>query len=318
MRSQRAVRTALSLLLIASAAVSSARAQAPTPQQVAESEAEQAQTAEDAEAEREGFGPRLHWPSEWGRWNAADIAVTSVGAAATVAFQLIGPRQTNNWDSTTGIDDRVRGWLRADSRRARNNFRDASDLLLSFSVSYPFLFDGLVTSWWYHRSPEVGRQLALTAVEVQFVVAAIQSITNVAAARIRPFVQECEPGGDIPEDDEICHSGNRFRSFFSGHTSQAFAGAATSCVYHAKLPLYGGGAPEVLSCVGAMGAAALTGIFRITGDMHHATDVITGAIVGTGVGLLIPMLRMRAQRRWETPIVVMPMGAGLMVMGALQ
>lgn len=317
MRSQRAVRFALSLLLIALVAGSSARAQAPTPEQVA-TQTEPEVAEDEASEEDEGFGPRLQWPSSWGRWNAADIAVTTIGAAATVGFQIIGPRQTNNWDSTTGLDDRVRGWLRPESRRARNNYRDISDLLLSFSISYPLLFDGLVTSWWYHRSPEVGRQLALTAVEVQFVVSALQSITTVAAGRIRPFVQECAPGGDIPDEDEMCHSGNRFRSFFSGHTALAFAGAATSCVFHAKLPLYGGGVPDALSCAGAMGAAALTGIFRITGDMHHATDVITGAVVGTGLGVLIPMLRMRARRRWETPVVIMPMGAGVMVMGALQ
>jgi membrane-associated phospholipid phosphatase len=36
--------------------------------------------------------------------------------------------------------------------------------------------------------------------------------------------------------------------------------------------------------------AATTATFRVVGDMHYASDVITGAIVGSLVGYGVPLL----------------------------
>ena len=54
------------------------------------------------------------------------------------------------------------------------------------------------------------------------------------------------------------------------------------------------GAPwDALSCAGGYAVAATTATFRVVGDMHYASDVLTGALVGTLVGYGVPLLHYR-------------------------
>jgi membrane-associated phospholipid phosphatase len=62
------------------------------------------------------------------------------------------------------------------------------------------------------------------------------------------------------------------------------------CSHHAHLPLYGGGAPDVLACAASFAAAATVGTLRVVSDQHFTTDVLTGAAVGTLTGLGLPWL----------------------------
>ncbi len=58
---------------------------------------------------------------------------------------------------------------------------------------------------------------------------------------------------------------------------------------HAKHELLG--EPwDTLSCAGGYAVATTTAMFRIVGDVHYASDVIGGAMVGTLIGYGIPLL----------------------------
>ncbi len=256
-----------------------------------------------------GHGAPLHWDERWGHWGLADQIAIGITLASTVAFQIIGPLDEERWLGTPRLDDTFRDAFRIRSQRGQQRARDVSDLTLSLTVSFPFLFDGLVSALWYRRSPEAARELALMSVQTQFITATVQSLANMIGSRRRPYVQEC--GVTIDPEDEMCSSGARWRSFFSGHTSQAFAGAVTTCVFHARLPLYGGGSREAVPCVAMVALATLTGALRMAGDMHWYTDVLTGALVGTVVGALVPALRMRPQRDGALRVSIVPHGLGL-------
>ena len=248
---------------------------------------------------RPGHGAPLHWDDRWGRWGVADQVAIGLLLAGTVGFQIAGPRRSDDpWVRTSTLDETV---------------RDASDVFLSLTVAWPLLFDALASALWYHESPGVARELALLSVETQFVTATIQSFANMISSRQRPYVQDC--GTEVDPNDRECKSRVRFRSFFSGHSSQAFAGAATTCMYHARLPLYGGGTREAIPCIAMMTLAAATAAFRIMGDMHWVTDVITGAVMGIAVGTAVPALRMRAQRG-RLQLSVVPNGVGVGLVGA--
>ncbi|MSP17903.1 MAG: phosphatase PAP2 family protein [Myxococcales bacterium] len=80
-------------------------------------------------------------------------------------------------------------------------------------------------------------------------------------------------------------------SFFSGHSSMAFA-LATAGGTVATLRGY-----RHARWVWAVGltAAAATGVLRIAADKHNASDVLTGAAVGAAIGGGIPLLH-RTQR----------------------
>ncbi len=269
-----------------------------------------------------GAHDHLVWPDEWGSFGMWDYGLLGGALAVTVATQLIGPLQSGGdpqagagWQRSSRLDEIVRRRMRRDDLNERGRIRDASDMLLSLTVSFSFLFDGLVSAFWYHESPEVGRQLTLLAIEVQFISAAIQSTSNMIASRVRPYVRDC--GGELPESNGDCTGSVRFRSYFSGHTSQAFAGAVTSCVFHAKFDLYGGGSADVLPCVGLLASATAVGVFRMMGDMHYITDVFSGAIMGSAVGAIVPLLRMRDLEKGRR-VSIVPNGLGLAVVGSLR
>ena len=135
-------------------------------------------------------------------------------------------------------------------------------------------------------------------------------MTNTLVSRERPYAREC--GASIPEKSVDCDGNVRFRSFFSGHSAISFTGASLVCWHHVKLGLLG--APgDVLSCATAYAVAGTTATLRVMGDMHYATDVLTGAIVGTAVGLGVPALRSTSASGVSVQIV--PVGAGLGVGG---
>ncbi|HEV8549343.1 MAG TPA: phosphatase PAP2 family protein, partial [Polyangiaceae bacterium] len=79
-------------------------------------------------------------------------------------------------------------------------------------------------------------------------------------------------------------------SFMSGHTTIAFTGAGLICAHHQHLPLYGGGAPDLLACIAALGAATTAGAMRVAADKHYATDVLLGMGVGLFAGYGLPNL----------------------------
>ena len=101
------------------------------------------------------------------------------------------------------------------------------------------------------------------------------SLVKVAARRHRPWLSYRN------FDSPFYRQGDREnanQSFFSGHTSAAFAAAS---FHHRMLQRFRGkdfGDAEVW---GVYLAAAVTGLMRISADKHYFTDVVTGAAVGT-------------------------------------
>jgi len=230
--------------------------------------------------------PPLEW--RWRRFSAADYAVTIVGGAVTLATAIVPPLPTHSIQGPVLFDASVRDALRAPSLQVRYTYRDASDVGVSLAMTWPFFADALTTAWWYRGSRDVAEEMALIDLEAFAVMGAIQGATNVAVSRERPFGPACDNGG-LPENADDCASSWRYRSFFSGHTAQAFTGAALICVHHFKHDLLG--TPwDALSCAGGYAVAATTGMFRLVGDVHYATDVLTGMLAGTLVGYGVPFL----------------------------
>lgn len=82
------------------------------------------------------------------------------------------------------------------------------------------------------------------------------------------------------------HPNEKYVSFFSGHTAVTFA-LASSVTTVGMLRGYSW-APYAGIIGGTL--AVTTGILRIGADLHYGTDVITGAIIGTGIGIGLPLL----------------------------
>lgn len=230
--------------------------------------------------------PALVW--RWKRFSTGNYLLTSVGAGLTLAMAIAKPRAQHHLSGGIWFDESVRDVLRVDTLPNRYIFRDTSDVGLSLMVSWPFVADALTTAWWYRGSREAAQEMALIDLETLAVSGAIQGVTNVLVSRERPYGRDCG-SAELPSDSIDCANSVHYRSFFSGHSSFSFTSAALICVHHFKNELIG--APwDALSCAGGYAVATATATFRVMGDVHYATDVLTGALMGTIVGYGVPLL----------------------------
>lgn len=228
---------------------------------------------------------------KWPSFSTADYVVTGVGAALTLSAAIVKPRPQHSLTGPIGFDSSVRRALRADKLAVRYDFRDASDVGLSLAVTWPFVGDALTTAWWYRGSRESAQEMALIDLETLAVGGAIQGVTNVLVSRERPFGKDCGQG-ELPSDAIDCDGSFHYRSFFSGHSSFSFTGAALICIHHMENELLG--APwDAISCATGYAVATTTATFRIVADVHYASDVLLGATVGTLVGYGVPLLHYR-------------------------
>jgi membrane-associated phospholipid phosphatase len=133
-------------------------------------------------------------------------------------------------------------------------------------------------------------QLALIDAEAIAITTILTTTMQRAAGRARPFLRECAAN---PNADPNCtgSANSRNTSFISGHASLAFTAAATLCVQHSRLSLYG--SADWAVCPAALGIATGASLLRVVADRHWTTDVIAGAVVGAAVGAVVSAVHLR-------------------------
>lgn len=116
--------------------------------------------------------------------------------------------------------------------------------------------------------------------EVLSVNGAFLSLAQYTVQRPVPLIYS----GNLPPSNK-----NGYDSFYSGHTSFAFA-ALSAGAMTADLRYHAGVLPWI-----AAGAVGISVAYeRVAAGQHFATDVLTGALIGTAEGVLIPWLHSRA------------------------
>jgi hypothetical protein len=140
------------------------------------------------------------------------------------------------------------------------------------------------------------RDLGRDAVESEVIAAGIVTpLLKWAFGRTRP-----SQGGDGDEYDAFSSK----QSFPSGHATEAFALASVVATRSE-----GWVVPTV-----AYGLAAAVGFARMNDQAHYASDVVTGALIGTLVGRSVVHRHTEApekQASWTVMPFVVPRGAGL-------
>jgi len=230
------------------------------------------------------------WRREWPRFSTADWIITGAGAALALAAAIAPPQSKHVYGGVL-FDDDVRSFLRLKNPQARFNARDASDVLLSLEATWPFFVDAVITTWWFRGSPDAAAQMALVDGQALAIVTAVQGATNTIASRERPYGQVCG-SSEQPDQTVECEGNVRHRSFFSGHAAFTFMSAGLICTHHLQHRFLRGAGDE-LACAIAYGGAAATATLRVMGDMHYATDVLTGAMVGGLIGVAVPLFHYR-------------------------
>jgi membrane-associated phospholipid phosphatase len=239
----------------------------------------------------------LEWNPEWSRASALDYVITGVGLATALTFAIL-PAQPTHFTSTNPFDDAVRNALRLPTYEARHAAGDTSDVLLSLVTTYPVLFDAFALGYGYWRSADAAYQMTVINAEALAISAGIQGATNFAVSRERPYGQATPAPSICSQYPTLgeCNGPTLYRSFFSGHATISFTAAGLTCSHHLHLRLFGNGG-DAASCVVALVVATSISALRVIGDYHYATDVLTGAAVGSAVGFIVPAIHYAKHNR---------------------
>jgi membrane-associated phospholipid phosphatase len=234
-----------------------------------------------------GEGSPRVWDPRWRRFGVANYILTGASLVIATSSYFV-PEQTGRWRARNEFDEWGRRNLGGGVYEDALWARDLSDLFVSVNVSFPLLVDSLIVTSWYRKSSDVATQMALITAEALVLSATIQAVVSGLANRERPYVREC--GTEIPANSEDCTNRDRYRSFFSGHTSNAFTAAGVTCMLHAQHAVFGDPLADGLTCGLAMTSATTVGVMRVLGQRHYLSDVMTGAAIGTLSGLGVPWL----------------------------
>ena len=255
----------------------------PTPREPIEPVAP---TREKDEAHGKKKKP-FEWNPKWPTIQKYEYGLTAAYAVTAVVGALAIPGSAK-WTGTNAFDTAARNALRITDANGSQIARDTSDVALTILVNHR-LIDDIFVAWWARQHPKIAWQLTVMDAETLAFTTSVNTLVAGLAGRQRPYVaQIC--GEKELQDTSDCNGSNRYRSYFSGHTTAAFTLAGLTCIHHAELPLYGNGVADAFACVGAMATATTVGFMRVAADQHYMTDVITGAAFGTLAGVGMPWL----------------------------
>jgi undecaprenyl-diphosphatase len=104
--------------------------------------------------------------------------------------------------------------------------------------------------------------------------------------RERPYMYFADPPA------ELIASGDNLDSFPSGHTIMAFSGAAfTATLFALKYPDSKWRVPVTTA---AYALAGTTAVLRVSSGSHFTSDVLTGAVIGSFTGFIVPFVSYKA------------------------
>jgi membrane-associated phospholipid phosphatase len=216
------------------------------------------------------------------RWDhVADPVVLGVGAAAWLTSELLKSSlvpSTCRWCEVEPLDLDARTALVWPSTSAAGFA--SSVLALGLAPASAALTLGLAANHDHAFAHDIVGDVVIVG-EATILAMDLDQLTKFIVARERPFAYELGSGerahAASPDDD---------LSFFSGHTTATFALAAAAGTV-ATMRAYRW-APLTWIAGGAL--ATTTGYLRIAADKHWLTDVVTGMVVGTAVGVLVPLV----------------------------
>lgn len=119
--------------------------------------------------------------------------------------------------------------------------------------------------------------------------------------RPRPYLY----GNQISLEEKLQFGFDGKRSFYSGHTANAFAGAVFCSTLFSKM--YPQSALRPWVWVTTLSTATATGYLRYKAGKHFPTDIIVGALVGSTMGYVIPLLH-EQKGRSNSDVRIQPNG----------
>ncbi len=174
---------------------------------------------------------------------------------------------------------------------------------LLVSLASPLIFATVPNNEWL--------TIGIMYAETLLISNGVKEWLKILVSRPRPYMYfDSYPLDKVEDGDWNC-------SFPSGHTTMAFAGAAfTAYLYNQYFP----DSKWKFAVTGAaFGIAALTAGLRMASGNHFFTDVMTGAVIGTLCGFVVPYMHSEMfyktfrKSKTETTVSSLPMGFSVQV-----
>ena len=222
-------------------------------------------------------------PSHYAFSTGRELAIIVPGLAFESASHLVEPDVANLWLKAQATD---RSTLSAFDRRAAFNWNPTaahtSDLLLAAGIGGAFAMAVI------HRpTPGIGAPLAIMGESALLSIGLTDLVKN-AAHRARPYAYN----PDVP--DEVRMASGAYTSFWSGHTANT-AAITFACAQLVQQSDASRAAKTITWTAAAVWPMAV-GFYRVKSGKHFPTDVITGYVVGAGIGLLVPYLHQTSRK----------------------
>jgi membrane-associated phospholipid phosphatase len=223
-----------------------------------------------------------------------DISITAAGTVIWLGTELSAgklastncrwcDRNSDGKDDLNGFDASIRRHLRWSNTSSANTLSS----VFSFGLA-PLAGSGVAALIAAHddRLDEIPEDLLIVA-EAAVITMDVAQGAKFGFARERPDVHARSAA-----DREAHASTSDNLSFFSGHASLAFslatsAGTVASMRGHRLAPLM---------WIAGLSFATTGAYLRIAADRHYATDVLTGAAVGSAIGFSVPYFAHRPVR----------------------
>jgi membrane-associated phospholipid phosphatase len=212
-----------------------------------------------------------------------DVTVTLLAGSAWVVTELdkanFAPEACRWCDaSLNGLDASVRKallWKNPETAASLSN-------VAVFGIA-PLSALGVtaLAAWHDHKTQNVPGD-SLLIFQASLLAMDLNQAVKYTAGRMRPYVRFGDQA--VLANNPDPHDG--LLSFFSGHTTWAFS-LATASGTLASMRGYRW-APWVWAQGLAIGVAS--GYLRIAADRHYFTDVLAGALIGSAVGVAVPLL----------------------------
>lgn len=221
---------------------------------------------------------RADEPHELRRDVPVDVAVTSTVIGLVLGSEVgkadLVPHACR-WCAQNRLDEAARDALRWERPKRAALVSDGNAFVLAPATAFATLAGAAAHDGASRNTPLD----ALIVVEAVAVSAAVNQIVKYAVVRERPYGRYRTPLEPAPTADARL-------SFYSGHTSLGFAlASAAGTVAH----LRGYRLAPLAWAPGAL-LAAFTGYLRIAADKHYLTDVLVGAVMGTAIGAVAPLV----------------------------
>ena len=165
---------------------------------------------------------------------------------------------------------------------------DATSSIFAYGVAPVVAIGGAYFATGPHASQGAGLRAAVITIESMTVAESITQVLKLGFVRKRPYVRY--GNGTAPAGSAYDVNSDESRlGFVSGHTSfvasLGFGAAMCAQLQDSEA------APALWTA--AAGLTVLTGTLRMVAEKHYFTDVLGGALVGAGAGVLVPYLHKR-------------------------